>query len=461
VNRVVSASLDALSRSAQRGRALPDAMQAAPELSLSAGDAERGEVAQRQAAAAEMHGPVIRGNVPCGPDAGPCVYLIGPEALEIALTSRVAAFSSDEGWRHVLGRGCGRAVLNTDDPEHAAERRMWAPSVSNTAIQTHWKAVNATIGRCVDAMTDGVEFDAYAALRALAYEAVAQTMTGLPAAAVEPSFAAIRAVLDGQDFARESRESYVERANAARGDLARILLDVIAERRRSLREPSMSMLDQLLVHPAFADPATDEAIRAHLTILLIAAHDTGATMFSRAVYVLAERPDVAERLARELEAARLSGSDELPIPQLDRLPCLQRFLLEAGRLYPSLVNLPRVMVENVEVGGYRLAAGTRVALAAGATHLLSRLYPDPLRFDLDRYRDPFASRTVHSFGMLTFSGGTRMCMGKRFAQLEFKAIMARIVSRVSLRAVDDSPVPHAGFWNPRPGRPLRVVARAR
>src|SRR5262249_35736245 len=156
----------------------------------------------------------IRGNVPSGPDAGPCVYLVGPEALEIALTTRVAAFSSDEGWRYVLGRGCGRAVLNTDDPEHAAERRMWAPSVSNTAIQTHWNAVNASIERCVETMADGAEFDAYATMRALAYQAVARTMTGLPAAAVEPSYAAIRAVLDGQDFARETRESYVQRANA-------------------------------------------------------------------------------------------------------------------------------------------------------------------------------------------------------------------------------------------------------
>jgi cytochrome P450 len=454
-------SVPASSRSTQGARALPDAIASAPELVLTPAHAEHGEVARFQAVASEKHGPVLRGNVPSGPDAGPCVYLVGPEALELALATRVAAFSSDEGWRHVLGRGCGRAVLNTDDPEHAAERRMWAPAVSNTAIQTHWHVVNAAIDECVEAMAGGEEFDAYATLRALAYRAVAQTMTGLPVAAVEPSFAAIRIVLDGQDFGRESRESYVQRANAARAELAAILLEAIAERRRSMRAPTMSMLDQLLVHPAFADPETDEAIRGHLTILLIAAHDTGATLFSRAVYLLAEHPHVADLLARELKSANLSLADAFPITELDRLPDLQRFLLETGRLYPSLVNLPRVVVEEVEVGGYRIAPGTRVALAAGATHLLSRLYHDPLRFDLERYRDPFANRTVHSFGMLTFSGGSRMCMGKRFAQLEFKAIIARIASRLSLEPLDDRPVPHAGFWNPRPGRPLRVVARAR
>jgi cytochrome P450 len=62
--------------------------------------------------------------------------------------------------------------------------------------------------------------------------------------------------------------------------------------------------------------------------------------------------------------------------------------------------------------------------------------------------------------MLTFSGGARMCMGKRFAQLEFKAIVASVVSRLTLQALG-GPVAHAGFWAPRPAGPLRVVARAR
>jgi len=447
--------------SARTRRALPDAATAAPRLELTAAQADRGEVAQLQAAASERLGAVLRGNVPSGPDAGPCVYLVGPEAMEIALTTHVGAFSSDEGWRHVLGRGCGRAVLNTDDPDHAAERRMWAPALSNTAIQTHWAAVCEAIEQCVESMTDNVEFDAYPVMRSLAYRAVSQTLAGLPAAAVEPSYVAIRAVLDGQDARRESRDAYVDRANAARAELARILLEAIAERRRSRKDSSLSMLDQLLAHPRFAqDAASDEAIRAHLTILLIAAHDTGATLFSRAVYLLAERPDIADLLAREVRAGDCA-TIPLSIAALDRLPCLQCFLLETGRLYPSLVNLPRAIVEPVEVGGYRLEPGTRVALAAGATHLLPRLYPDPLRFDLERYRDSRAGRTARSFAMLTFAGGTRMCMGKRFAQLEFKAIMARIVSRLKLATVDDRPVPHAGFWNPRPARALRVVARHR
>ena len=141
---------------------------------------------------------------------------------------------------------------------------------------------------------------------------------------------------------------------------------------------------------------------------------------------------------------------------LDRLPYLQRFLLETGRLYPSLLNLPRVVVEEFAIGGYCIAPGTRVALAAAATHLLTRLHRDPLRFDLERYAGGDHGPATCPFQMLTFAGGTRICMGMRFAQLEFKSIFARIVSQLELVPAVELPVPHAGFWNARPAGPLRV-----
>ena len=125
-----------------------------------------------------------------------------------------------------IGLGC--AVLNTDDPRHATERRMWAPAVSLTAIQTHWASVNRTIDRNVDAMADGVEFDAYVTLREFAYQAVARSLTGLPEEAVDPSFAAVRTVLDGFRPG-DSRESFLDRFTAGRAALTRLLQEAIAE----------------------------------------------------------------------------------------------------------------------------------------------------------------------------------------------------------------------------------------
>jgi cytochrome P450 len=438
-----------------------DAARAAPKLTLTPEDAERGLVPRLQAAESDRNGPVLRGNVPSGPDAGPCLFLVGPEAAEAATSSSVEAFSSDEGWRHVLGRGCGHAVLNTDDPLHAEQRRQWAPSLTSAMIQLHWPAIERAIDRCIEQLRAGDGFDAYPTMRLLAFRAVGTTFAALPEAAIEPAFRAICVILDGQDFAHESRESYVARANAARAEFGRILLDVIATRRRNRAETATTLLDLLLDYPSFPDnPDPDDAIRSHLSVLLIAGHDTGATLYSRAAFVLAEHPEIADLLRRELAAAGWTHGKPLPVAELDRLPYLQRFMLEAGRLYPSLLNLPRVVVKETEIGGYRLLPGTRIALAAAATHLLERLHRDPLRFDLERYTGTDDPRS-RPFRMLTFGGGSRICMGMRFAQLEFKAIFARLIAHLMLESAVEGPVPHAGFWAARPAAPLQIHSRAR
>ena len=441
---------------------LPDAALAAPSLTLTAEDAARGDVPRLQAGASERHGPVLRGNVPSGPDAGPCLFLVGPEVAREALTSKVRAFSSDHGWLPVLGRGCGHAVLNTDDPLHAEQRRRWAPAFTGGVIESHWPRIEGAIDDWLAGLQDGAEFDAYPSLRALAFRAVARTLAGVPDCFIEPAFRATCVVLNGQDLARESREDFVRRADAARAELRAIVREVIADRRRQRSAGACSLLDLLLGYPAFPENAdADEAIRSHITMLLIAGHDTGATLFSRAAFLLAEQPAIADLLAGELAAAGWARGRTLPISVLDRLPYLQRFMLEVGRLYPSLLNLPRVVVEEVAIGGYRIIPGTRVALAIAATHLLARVFPDPLRFDLERYPEVENNPSTRPFQMLTFAGGSRTCMGLRFAQFEFKSIVARIVAQLELAPGEGVPAPHAGFWNARPAGPLRVRVRRR
>ena len=77
------------------------------------------------------------------------------------MTSKMKVFSSEQGWLPVLGRGCGRAVLNTDDPVHAEQRRMLAPALTGSMIQSHWPAIESALDDWVAGLEDGMEFDAY------------------------------------------------------------------------------------------------------------------------------------------------------------------------------------------------------------------------------------------------------------------------------------------------------------
>ncbi|HEX4524201.1 MAG TPA: cytochrome P450 [Casimicrobiaceae bacterium] len=437
---------------------LPDASLAAPALVLSADDSLSGVIPRLQAAAFAAHGAVLRSNVPFGADAGPCIVLVGPAAAEAALLSRRAQFSSEQGWRHVLGVGCGMAVLNTDDPLHAEQRRIWSPAFAGAMLRSYEPAMARIVEDCIRAWRDETELDLYPPIRAFAFRAVAATIGGLPETAIGPAYHAICTILDGQDYGREPRDAYIERAAAARAVLADSLRTAIRERRRRRPAAPESLLDVLLAEPGLG--GDDAQIQSHLTILLIAGHETGATLYSRALYVLAQMPPLAAALAAELGNGSSARAQPLAAERLDRLPQLDRFMLEVGRLYPPLVNLPRVAASPIEFSGYSISPGTRIAVAVAATHLLPDNYPDPSRFDIDRYAcADSASRTRPSV-LLTFAGGARLCMGMRFAQMEFKAIVARVLQTMTLSAAGGD-VAHAGFWNARPAGPMRVRLRAR
>jgi cytochrome P450 len=441
---------------------LPDALGAAPRVELTTADIKGGRVAHRLAAAADHGGPVLRTDIPLGPDAGPCICLLGAEAAEMALGSQRDAFSSDLGWRPILGLGFGQAVLNVDEPLHARQRRMIAPAFTAEFIDRYVDRITASADKTVSPWREGGVVDTLVAMRRLTFHVIAATAGGLPEPAIEAAYRALCVILDGYDFETESRDEFLARAATARQTLLSILGDCVRARRRRPAIPSASVLDILLEPDADgAAPLADDEITGYLAILLIAGHDTGATMYGRALYALAVMPDIADALARELVDAGWRATQPLGVPDLDRLPLLDHFMLEVGRLYPPLINLPRVIVRDLDFAGYRLAAGTRAAMAVAASHRLAAVHHDPERFDLGRYDDPAAVRKTRPFLMLTFAGGGRMCLGMRFAQIEFKAIVARVVTALKLTPCESVDIAHSGFWSARPAAPLRIHTRAR
>jgi len=439
-----------------------DAVASAPRAEINPADIKSGQVASRIAAAANRGSSVVRADIPLGPDSGPCICLVGAQAAEMALGAQRDAFSSDLGWRPILGAGFGRAVLNVDEPIHSQQRRLIAPAFTTEFIERYVGSIVSYVDAALQPWLDGAVVDAYKEMRRLAFLAVGATLGGLPEARIDLAYRQLCVILDGYDFETESRDDFLARAATAREALLSILREVVRERRRRPAAEPRSVLDVLLARAAAGEPELgDEAIAGYLAILLIAGHDTGATMYGRALYCLALMPEIADALARELTAAGWSASRPLSVVDLDRLPLLERFMLEVGRLYPPLINLPRVMARDLDFAGYRLAAGTRVAIAIAASHRLAAVHPHAERFDLARYDDPNTDRRTRPFLMLTFAGGGRMCMGMRFAQIEFKAIMARVVSAMRLLPCAAGEIAHAGFWSARPGAPLRIQVASR
>lgn len=432
-----------------------DALAHAPRGELGAEDVRLGRLAPLQARIAVDQGPVMRIDVPAGPDAGPCMHLVAPDLAEDALLGQRHLYSSVGGWAPLLGGGFGNAIVNADEPEHTEQRRIAAPAFSGPALQRYLPRIVEIAERELDDWADAGRVDLLPAMRRFAFRAIASGVGGMDEAARDLAYEAIGVVLAGYDYLSEGREAFLERASVARARYLDVIAADIARRRAGHGGGDGTMTDLIVQAVAPGDGPRDAAV-AYLALLLIAGHDTGMITYSRALHELAWRGALAAALRDELAAAGATTAASPPFETLDRLPRLERFMLEIGRRYPAVLNLPRTAAQDIDVGGYRIAQGTRVAIAVGGVHLREDLHADPDAFDPERYAHPDSAKHTRPFRYLAFAGGSRHCLGMRLAQIEFKVIVARALMRFDIEPARPDRVEHGGFWVARPSGPMPV-----
>jgi cytochrome P450 len=159
---------------------------------------------------------------------------------------------------------------------------------------------------------------------------------------------------------------------------------------------------------------------------LIAGHETSATALTWTLALLAEHPEVQDRVREELRAA---GKFER-LADLGRAPYTTQVLNEAMRLYPPVPISISVTTEAVTVGDRQLPAGTLVDVSAWVLHRDPLLWPDPDRFDPDRFAQPPAPGTWFPFLL-----GPHSCLGMRFALMEMPVVLGAILDRFKVELV--------------------------
>jgi cytochrome P450 family 4 len=121
---------------------------------------------------------------------------------------------------------------------------------------------------------------------------------------------------------------------------------------------------------------------------------------------------------------------------LQELTYMERCIKETLRFYPSAPYIARILGEDlVTHSGYKLKKGTVVQMHIYDLHHNPDIYPDPEKFDPDRFL-PHNCDQRHPFAYIPFSAGHRNCLGQKFAMLEMKAVLCGILGSFVLEAVD-------------------------
>jgi len=202
---------------------------------------------------------------------------------------------------------------------------------------------------------------------------------------------------------------------------------------------------------------TDKQVRDEATTLFVAGHETTATSLAWAFYLLGRNPAVREAVQAEVDAL---DDDPGFHDAMTRLPLTLRVFKEAMRLYPPVILLARRSLDAVEVAGHVLPPRTVVFVSAYGVHHNPESWPDPERFDPDRFlpeREVARPRGAY----LPFGAGPRVCIGNHFALLEGPLVLATLMRHARFETDGREVVPETfATLRPRGGVSARVRLRA-
>jgi cytochrome P450 len=378
------------------------------------------------------------------------VFVNEPALVKDILVTQQHAFSKSLGTR-VLRLLLGEGLLTSEDPLHRQMRRIVQPAFYHDRIAEYSQIMQADADEFSAVLRDGQSFDAYAAMTELTLRIATETLFGSDESDSATAVAnALRLMMGEFPYMltpigalrqrlplRNTRRFWKSRAM-----LDRIIYRLIERRRRDRRDRHDALSLLLAAHDAETGyRPSDEQLRDEIMTLFIAGHETTANLLTWTLYLLARHAEIQEGTA----AASRAGEGSY----------LERVLKEVLRLYPPAWIIGRETLREVTlVGGMRIPEKTTVFMAPLMLHRRAEFFPDPERFDPDRW----LTANPPPFAYVPFGGGARRCIGEEFAMREASIVLRALMSRFCFAIESNAQVKTAPLVTLRPAGPVMLRA---
>jgi cytochrome P450 len=200
----------------------------------------------------------------------------------------------------------------------------------------------------------------------------------------------------------------------------------------------------------------DRSLRDQLLTMFFAGHETSASSLSWIHYLLSEYRDVRARLQREVH--EVLGDRTLSPEDVPKLDYTERVINESLRLNSPIHSISRVALEDDVIGGYCIPAGATIYVSLYATHRLPQLWPNPERFDPDRFAPELCAARPR-FAFVPFAAGHRNCIGANMAIVELKIVVALLAQRYALDLAPGHRVVQAAGTTMHPRNGMQMLVR--
>jgi len=175
---------------------------------------------------------------------------------------------------------------------------------------------------------------------------------------------------------------------------------------------------------------SDEQLRHNLFLFFLAGHETSASSLTWTLYELSQNPTIQQR-ARD-EVMKQIGPDNVPSwDDLSKLDYVSNVIKESLRLWNPVNGIMRITNTPMTLCDYQIPVGTTVFISFFSIHHDPNIWPDPYKFDPDRFTQE-NSATRHPYAWLPFSAGPRSCIGNKFSLLEMKLTIAMMLQKYQI-----------------------------
>ena len=219
--------------------------------------------------------------------------------------------------------------------------------------------------------------------------------------------------------------------------LQEIIQGLIAARRQDPADRGDLLSALLLARDEDTDESMDDQqIYDEVVTLLTGGIETTALALAWFFHEVTKHPDIEQRIFAEID--QVFADEPVTLEGISHLDYTQRAVTEVLRKYPIWLLMRRSHTD-VELGGFHIAAGSEVAFSPHALHHDPRYYPDPERFDPDRWL-PERAAALPKGAYIPFGAGARQCIGNLFARNEIAIVVATIMKHWRLIPVPGKPV---------------------
>ncbi|MGB3296205.1 MAG: cytochrome P450 [Phormidesmis sp.] len=376
----------------------------------------------------------------------PLVMVSNPQAIKeiFAADAKFDAGRGQQILKPLLGEN---SLILLDGDRHKRDRKLLMPPFHGAKVKSYGDTICQITREVSDTWQPQQPFLASEAMAEITLEVILQTVFGLREGdRYQQLKALLIRLLDStgtplsasmlffpwlqKDWGSRSPWGKIVRQRQQVYDL---LQQEIEDRRQSETAGEDVLSLMLSARDEDGQPMTDVELKDELMTMLVAGHETTATVLTWALYWIHKLPDVKSKLLAELAGLE----DRADCMAIATLPYLTAVASETLRIYPiAPITSPRIANQAVTLADHSFPADTILAPSIYLLHHREDLYPEPKAFRPER----FLKRQFSPSEFIPFGGGNRRCLGYALAKLEINLVLATILTHHSLKLADEQPV---------------------